>query len=233
MRQSVLNELSGSIAHELNQPLTAILSNAEAAQGLLSAQKVDRGKLGDILHDIITEDTRAADVISRVRQLLKKGDSQREAVNIDNLIDSTLALLNGELVKRKIAVDVKCSPGLAVVSGDLVQLQQVLINLLVNAMDAMTSVLPIDREIRIRANSNKDKVEIIISDRGHGLSAEIHDKLFQPFVSTKEQGLGLGLSICATILKAHSGKIAIKNNADRGAIVILTLPALNALVPAQ
>ncbi len=153
MRQSVLNELSGSIAHELNQPLTAILSNAEAAQELLNAQELDHRKLGEILNDIVVEDTRAADVIGRVRQLLKKGDRKREAINIGRLISSTLALLRGEIVKRKIAVDVDCAPRLPLVLGDAVQLQQVLINLLVNAMDAMTSNPPSEREIRIRAFS--------------------------------------------------------------------------------
>lgn len=233
MRQSVLNELSGSIAHELNQPLTAILSNAEAAQELLNAQELDHRKLGEILNDIVVEDTRAADVIGRVRQLLKKGDRKREAINIGKLISSTLALLRGEIVKRKIAVDVDCAPRLPLVLGDAVQLQQVLINLLVNAMDAMTSNPPSEREIRIRAFSESDQVRIIISDSGEGLSTEVREKLFEPFVSTKERGLGLGLSICASILKAHSGKIAIKNSADRGVTAILTLPALEAAVPAQ
>ena len=239
MRQSVLNELSGTIAHELNQPLTAIMSNAEAAQDLLSDQKgrgkmrVILGKIGDILKDIMAEDERAADVISRVRQLLKKADSKRETISINELIESTLALLHGEFVKRKIVVDVDCAPRLPSVSVDFVQLQQVLINLIVNAMDAMTSVPPIEREIRIRAFSEGDQVKIVISDKGHGLTEDIRKKLFQPFVTTKEQGLGLGLSICGTILKAHSGKISVENSADRGATAILTLPAQDALVPAQ
>ena len=122
MRQSVMNELSGTIAHELNQPLTAIMSNAEAAQDLLSDQEGRGnirdilGKIGDILKDIMAEDERAADVISRVRLLLKKGDSKRETINIDKLIESTLALLHGEFVKRKIMADVDCAPGLPSVS---------------------------------------------------------------------------------------------------------------------
>ena len=212
MRQSVMNELSGTIAHELNQPLTAIMSNAEAAQDLLSDQEGRGnnrdilGKIGDILKDIMAEDERAADVISRVRQLLKKGDSKRETITINKLIELTLALLHGELVKRKIVADVDCALGLPSVSVDFVQLQQVLINLLVNAMDAMSSVPPSEREIRIRAISERDQVKIIISDSGHGLSADIRKKLFQPFVSTKEQGLGLGLSICGSILKSTLGQ---------------------------
>ena len=171
MRQSVMNELSGTIAHELNQPLTAIMSNAEAAQDLLSDQEGRGnnrdilGKIGEILKDIMAEDERAADVISRVRQLLKKGDSKRETITINKLIKSTLALLHGELVKRKIVADVDCALGLPSVSVDFVQLQQVLINLLVNAMDAMSSVPPSEREIRIRAISERDQVKIIISDR--------------------------------------------------------------------
>jgi signal transduction histidine kinase/ABC-type uncharacterized transport system substrate-binding protein len=233
MRQSLVNELSGSIAHELNQPLSAILSNAEAAQELLNRNQVDSGKIREILTDIIEENIRASDVIGRVRRLLKTGDSKIEPISIDKLVESTLALLQGEFVKRQIMIDVDCPPKLPLISGEFVQLQQVLINIIVNAMDAMTSVSPVEREVKIQTISNGDQLKVTISDKGHGISADIREQLFRPFVSTKEQGLGLGLSICATILKAHRGKIELENNKDCGATVIITLPAQNVLEPAQ
>jgi C4-dicarboxylate-specific signal transduction histidine kinase len=233
MRQSIINELSGSIAHELNQPLTSILSNAEAAQDLLDAHKLDRAKLREILNDIVEEDSRAAEVISRVRGLLRKGNTSREAISIGALIESTLNLLKGVFVKRKIAVSVQISGELKPIFADVVQLQQVLINLLINAMDAMATVPVVERKITIGAVCDGDRVKVTISDCGRGIPEEVSDRLLQPFVSTKEKGMGLGLSICESIVKSHSGSILIKNNIDRGVTATLEFPILKVLEAAQ
>ena len=185
------------------------------------------------MNDIVQEDDRAAEVISRVRRLLQRGASKREAIDVNALLESTLTLLHGEFVRRKIIVEVDYAHSVPLVSGDSVQLQQVLINLLMNAMEAMSSEQPSDYNIKLRTVSDGRQVKVAVSDNGPGVPAEVRANLFQPFFSTKERGLGLGLSICATIAKSYGGEIVIENNADRGATASLTLPAQETLVPAQ
>lgn len=230
MRQSVLGELSGTIAHELNQPLTAILANAEAAQDLLARKTIDLRQIREIVTDIIDEDTRAGEVISRIRKLLRKGESKWEPVDLNQLIDSTLRLLHGELVKRKIRVDVAQAPSLPTISGDSVQLQQVLLNIIMNAMEAVSENPPSQRIITLTTRTNADQIEAVVTDSGHGVTSEDQAQLFQPFFTTKEHGLGLGLSICSTIVKSHGGKLSIKNGPGGGAAVLVTLPTHDILV---
>ena len=232
MRQSVLGELSGTIAHELNQPLTAILSNAETAQDLLGRKNVDLEKIQEIVADIIEEDNRAGEVISRVRKLLRKGESKSEPIDLNQMYESTLRLLHGEIVKRKINVDVALAASLPTIFGDPVQLQQVLLNVIMNAMEAMSSKAPSQRAINVTTRANGKQVEAVIVDFGQGIAVEDQSQLFQPFFTTKEHGLGLGLSICSTIVKSHGGKLSIENNAGGGATVVVALPSLETLVPA-
>jgi C4-dicarboxylate-specific signal transduction histidine kinase len=218
-----MNELSGSIAHELNQPLAAIMANAEAAAQMLQTKRADRAKLREIIDDIINEDTRAAEVVSRVRRMLKKGDTRIENISIPVLLESTIALLRAELVKRKTVTELICTGSFPLIPGDAVQLQQVFINLLMNAMEAMTDTPAAGRAIRINAQVVGDEIQISFSDHGHGIPTAIRDKLFEPFVTTKERGLGLGLSICASIIKAHGGYIEIVNNIESGATVTVNI----------
>jgi len=232
MRQSVLGELSGAIAHELNQPLTAILFNAETAQDLLGQKNIDLGKVQEIVADIIEEDTRAGKVISNVRKLLRKGEGKSELINMNQLVESTLHLLRGEFMKRKIHIDVALANNLPTISGDPVQLQQVLLNLIMNAMDAINSKAPSQRSIEVATRANGGQVEVAIVDFGQGIAAEHQTQLFQPFFTTKEHGLGLGLSVCSTIVKAHGGKLSVENNADGGATAVVALPTQDILVPA-
>jgi len=232
MRQSVLGELSGTIAHELNQPLTAILFNAETAQYLLSQKNIDQGKIQEIIADIIEEDTRAGKVISHVRELLRKGEGKSELIDLNQLVESTLHLLRGEFMKRKIHIDVALANNLPMISGDPVQLQQVLLNLIMNAMDAMNSKAPSQRSIEVATRANGGQVEVAIVDFGQGIAAEHQTQLFQPFFTTKEHGLGLGLSVCSTIVKAHGGKLSIENNVGGGATAVVALPIQDVLVPA-
>lgn len=222
-RQALMNELSGSIAHELNQPLAAILSNAEAVVQVLETKRLDRAKLREIIEDIISEDTRAAEVVSRVRRMLKKGDAKIEHISISALLESTIALLRAELARRKTPTELSCFGFFPLVFGDAVQLQQVFINLLMNAMDAMADTPAAERMIRINAHVVDDSIKVCIADCGQGIPDAIRNRLFEPFVTTKERGLGLGLSICASILKAHDGDIEIVNNAGPGATVTVTL----------
>ena len=224
MRQSMLGELSGAIAHELNQPLAAILSNAETAQDLLNRKDMDLDQVREILKDIIEDDNRAGEVIRRLRRLLRKGEGKSEQIDLNQLVESTLNLLHGELVRRRINVEVALAADMPASVGDPVQLQQVLLNLIMNAIEAMSAEPPLQRELIVRTRVAAEQIEVIIIDRGHGLTPEARAQLFQPFFTTKEFGLGLGLSICSTIVKSHGGKLTVRNNANGGTTAAFTLP---------
>jgi signal transduction histidine kinase/ABC-type uncharacterized transport system substrate-binding protein len=232
LRQSIISELSGTLAHELNQPLTAILANAETAQDLLGRKSIDLEKIQEIVTDIIEEESRASEIVSRVRKLLRKGESTSEPIDLNQLMESTLHLLRGEFTRRKINVDVGLTPNLPTISGDPVQLQQVLVNVIMNAMDAVRSKAPAQRAINITTRYNGTQIEAAIIDSGPGIATENQARLFQPFFTTKERGLGLGLSICSRIIKSHGGRLSVENNADGGAKAVLALPARDILVPA-
>ena len=224
-RVSVLGELSGSIAHEINQPLTAILSNAQAALHLLAQKAPDLAEVRDALEDIVHEDNRAGEVIRRLRNLLKKGERTAESVKLNDLINSTVGLLNSELIRRDINVKLELADNLPVTSGDPIQLQQVLLNLVMNAMDAMGKTPIAERSIVISTRGKPTaSVDVLVKDRGHGIPALANGHLFEPFYTTKEHGLGLGLTICSTIIQAHGGKLTLVNDQNGGAIAGFSLP---------
>ncbi len=225
MRVSMLGELSGGLAHELTQPLTAILSNAQAGKILLAGGKKNLEEIGNIFDDIITEDGRAGEVIHRLRGLLKKGEIKYEAIDMNELIGSTLRLLHSELIDRRIAVSDITAVELPLTKGDPIQLQQILLNLFMNAMDAMDGVTPTKRVIAVRtAITQEGGVEVRISDCGTGLPPSQEQHVFQPFFTTKKRGLGLGLPICASIMKLHGGSLSLQNNVSDGATAIFRLP---------
>src|SRR6478736_10468191 len=224
-RVSVLGELSGSIAHEINQPLTAILSNAQAALHLLAQESPDIAEIRDALEEIVHEDNRAGEVIHRLRGLLKKGQRQAEHVNINDLVRSSVSLLNGELIARDISLRLDLDHAPSLTRGDSVQLQQVLLNLVMNAMDAMASTPIAQRSILISTGgSQAGMVDVIVKDRGHGIRAKENGRLFEPFYTTKSHGLGLGLTLCSTIIQAHQGKLTLVNDERGGAIAKFSLP---------
>jgi PAS domain S-box-containing protein len=225
MRVSVLGELSGSIAHEVNQPLTAILSNAQAALHLLTKNSPDLVEIRDVLEDIVHEDNRAGEVIHRLRSLLKKGERKMESVNINDVVRSTISLLNSELIGRDISVRLDLENDELLTQGDSVQLQQVLLNLVMNAMDAMASTPMDQRSILISTRETKTgMVDVLVKDRGHGIRPKENGRLFEPFYTTKNHGLGLGLSLCSTIIKSHQGKLTLINNEGGGAVAGFSLP---------
>ena len=229
MRVSVLGELSGSIAHEINQPLTAILSNAQAALRLLGQKSPDLEEIRDALQDIVQEDNRAGEVIQRLRHLLKKGERKFESVNINDLVRSTAALLHSELIGREISIRFDLENRLFLTTGDSVQLQQVLLNLVMNGMDAMASTPADQRHILISTRGMESgSVEVRVKDRGHGIRPLENGRLFEPFYTTKEHGLGLGLAICSTIIQAHGGRLTLVNDASGGAIAMFSLPGREA-----
>jgi len=178
-----------------------------------------------VLDDIVQEDNRASEVISRLHRLLRKGESKSEPVCLNDLVTSTLRLLDSEAISRRMKIDVALEDDLPRTLGDPVQLQQVLLNLLMNAMDAMTATAPPQRVLTVGTRSVGDgTLEARISDHGRGVAEGDQSRLFQPFFTTKDRGLGLGLAICSKIVKAHGGKLRIDNNEGAGATASLTLP---------
>jgi PAS domain S-box-containing protein len=235
LRVSMLGELSGGLAHELVQPLSAILSNAEAARILLTRDPPDLNEVVEALDDIISENNRASDVIHRLRSLLKKSEARFEPADINEIVNSTLRLLHNELITRHVRVSTDLAAGPARVTGDAIQLQQVLLNLILNAIDAMNDVAPARRLITVRTRTTAaEQVQIEVSDCGVGLAPASQKRVFQPFFTTKEQGLGLGLSLCSAIVKLHGGALSLNNNnAGSGATATFTLPLLHRLEAAE
>ncbi|HET9716377.1 MAG TPA: MASE1 domain-containing protein [Pseudolabrys sp.] len=227
MRVSMLGELAGGLAHELTQPLTAILANAQAGKMLLARGlgRSNRSAIAEIFDDIVAEDGRAGEVIHRLRGMLKKGEIKHETIHMNELIGSTIQLLHSELIDRRMSVRFEKAVDLPTTRGDPVQLQQTLLNLLMNAMDATENVPPERRNIMVSTTKTDDGgVEVRICDSGIGLPPSTEVDVFQPFCTTKERGLGLGLSICTSILKFHGGALSLQNNVREGATALFRLP---------
>jgi C4-dicarboxylate-specific signal transduction histidine kinase len=221
----MLGGLSGALAHELNQPLTAILSNAQAGQRLLKKTPVDLQDLHEIFEDIEHADKRAGEVIRRLRALLKKGDAQRQPVDFSNLVHEVLELTHANLVAYNVEVITRLKEDLPRVLGDRVQLQQVLLNLIVNACDAMRSTAVARRRLTVvGAVDEVGRVRISVADCGSGLDGTDLERLFEPFVTTKEHGLGVGLSISRAVVTAHGGRLWAETNGEGGATFHVSLP---------
>jgi signal transduction histidine kinase len=224
-RVSTLGELSGSIAHEISQPLTAILSNAHAAQLLLGQSEPDLKELREILRDIVADDQRAVEVIRRLRNLLKRGEVQFQPLSANETVEEVLKLLRSELIDRGVTVHTELASGLPILHSDRVELQQVLINLIANACDAMADMPKQSRVLTIRtAADGDDFVLISVCDVGPGIAEGTLEKVFEPFFTSKANGLGLGLSVCRTMINAHGGKLWAEHNTKRGAAFHLQLP---------
>jgi two-component system sensor kinase FixL len=225
-RVTMLGELSGSIAHELNLPLSAILCNAQAAQRILANGQAHLAEVREILDDIVSEDKRASEVIRRLCLWLKKGEVQQHSLCINEVIQDVLKLVHSDLINHKVVVHCELAPCLPTITGDPVQLQQVLLNLVINACDAMAGCNIPERRLRIRTGIEDGSSAVIVSvtDRGGSIPEEKIEQIFEPFFTTKPKGLGLGLSVCHTIIAAHRGKLWAINNADCGATFHLSLP---------
>jgi signal transduction histidine kinase len=231
-RVGALGQLSGALAHELAQPLTAILSNAQAAQRYLADGRPNLDELREILADIVSDDERAGEVIRRLRALLKNGETQQQPIELNSVVHDVRRVVKSDLVTRNVSLDCQLSPGLPLVKADPIQLQQVLLNVIVNACDAMTSVDSRDRFVSITtAASEAGGVNLTIRDRGPGIDPMMLDRIFQPFVTSKTSGIGLGLSISRSIIEAHGGRIWAENDPGRGAAFHITLPAQRVHAP--
>ena len=226
-RVTQLGEMSASLAHELRQPLAAILSSAQAAQHFLGRSRPSRPKVAEMLADISQAGRHADGVIQRLHAMSRREPVAHRAVNLNDLVAETLRLLKGELAQRGVAPCLELHPALPAVHGDPVQLQQVVVNLVLNACDAMTSVSPRERRLFLDTRCVAPaRVSLVVADRGPGLAPEVVAKLFQPFQTSKSGGLGLGLAICRAIATSHLGQISGENNpGGRGAVFCLTLPS--------
>jgi len=224
-RVSTMGELAASLAHELNQPLTAILSNAQAAQRFMAAHPADLEEVRAILTDIVHDDSRAGEVIRRVRALVRKEPRQFAALDLGSIISEVVTLLHSDAILHNVRLALALTENLPQVRGDKVEVQQVVLNLLLNAFDAMNESRESEREVVVWSEPyTGDSVRVGVRDSGRGFSVEMRDKIFEPFFTTKREGIGMGLSISRSIVEAHGGRLWAENNADAGATFYFTVP---------
>ncbi len=225
-RALIVGELGSTLAHELNQPLAAILSNAQAAKRLLKQGSVNLEDIQEILTDIVADDRRAGEVIDRMRTMLKKGKGTSEVFDLNDAIKEALHLVEGERKKSGTTIDLQLAVSPLMVSAGRVEIQQVIVNLVVNALRAVASQLPGDRCIQIETASSAGLASIAIEDSGPGVSKAVERRLFQPFFSTTSSGLGMGLAISRRIIAAHDGSIKLSKGKLGGARFEATIPLL-------
>jgi signal transduction histidine kinase len=227
-RLAVAGELTGAIAHEINQPLGAILSNADTAELLLESGTDRRDELRAILADIRRDDLRASEVIRRLRALLAKNEFEREPLGLNDVVGELAPVLRAEARRRGVTLDLRPAASAATIIGDRIQIQQVLINLVLNAMDAVAEA-PEDRRAVVVAVETAGKTGVItVRDRGHGIAAEHLPKVFDSFFTTKRKGMGLGLSIVRTLVEAHGGRVRAENGPGEGTVFRVELPLAGA-----
>jgi two-component system, LuxR family, sensor kinase FixL len=223
-RVSTLGELTASLAHELNQPLTAIQSNAQTAQRLLERGGVAAGELTDILEDIVADNRRASEMIRHLRAALKKGKTAVQPLDVGELVQEVTALVLPDILKRDATLSLDLAEETPQVRGDKIQLQQVLMNLMVNSLDAMENSEGGHLWVRIRVHE-PGEVQISVEDSGPGIPGDRLEGIFEPFYTTKPEGLGMGLAICRSITRAHGGRLWVENRPEGGAAFHLRLPA--------
>jgi signal transduction histidine kinase len=223
-RYSMAGELTATIAHELNQPLGAILTNAETAELMVKSQSPDLREIGEILADIRRDDERASEVITRLRSLLKKAPFELKCIDANEVARETARLLSAWTTAREIDLTSFIAPTPLPIKGDFIQLQQVIINLVVNATDAMSSMPSSKARITISTARHGDSAVLSVSDVGPGIPVTMLKEIFEPFFTTKGKGMGMGLSIARTIVEAHGGLLSAENEAVRGATFRVRLP---------
>jgi signal transduction histidine kinase len=224
-RLSTAGELTASVAHELNQPLGAILSNAEAAEMFLATDPPALDEVRDILADIRKDDQRASEVIRRMRKLLRKQELVPKSIEINEAVEEVLRLLANDASARKVVMKLERTGGLPRVWCDPVHFQQVVLNLVLNGMEAMAELPEEKREVVVRTGpANNGTVKVAVADYGPGIPVDRLPKLFEPFFTTKKEGMGMGLSIARTIVEAHHGQIWAENNSGVGATFYFTMP---------
>jgi signal transduction histidine kinase len=225
-RVALMGEMTASFAHELNQPLTAIANTASAARRFLEHGNIDPLLLQQLLQDMVSDSQRAGEVIRGIRSLVRKDTSVHTLLSLNSVITDTVRLVSSDVLNRESVVATELDPHLPQVQGALVQIQQVLLNLIINALDAVEGLPPAERRIIISTRSDKgDVAEVTVRDFGIGLPKDSPDKVFDHFFSTKQKGMGMGLAIVRSIVEAHGGTITAENAPDRGARMVVRLPA--------
>src|SRR5690349_6126609 len=225
-RVTAMGELAASISHEVMQPLGAAVTNAQAALRWLGAQPPDLDEVRQALGGAVKDGWRAADIISRIRTLVKKEPLRKEALEVNEAIVEVMALTRGEVMKHNVSVQTQLAEGLPLIQGDRVQLQQVILNLIINAVEAMSGVREGSRELLLGTRKDaSDSVLVAVQDSGPGLTPESFERLFDSFYTTKPGGMGMGLSICRSIIEAHGGSIWATQNAGPGITVQFALPS--------
>jgi signal transduction histidine kinase len=225
-RVALMGEMTASFAHELNQPLTAIANNASAARRFLQRGNIDPVLLQQLLQDMVADSQRAGEVIRGIRSLVRKETSVQTLLNLNSVITDTVRLVGSDILNRESVVTTELDPQLPQVNAALVQIQQVLLNLIINALDAVEQLPPAERRIIVSTRSYKgDVAEVSVRDFGVGLPKDRPDKVFDHFFSTKQKGMGMGLTIVRSIIEAHGGTITAENAPDRGACIVVRLPA--------
>jgi PAS domain S-box-containing protein len=229
-RVSTLGEMAASLAHEVKQPITAAVTYALAARRWLSAEPPNFHEVNDALSLIVKEGNRAGEVVGRIRALIQKAPARKDAVEINDAVLEVIALTRTEAANNNVSVRTQLAEGLPRVQGDRVQLQQVLLNLIINAIEAMRDVGEQERELLISTRHEPDGVSVEVRDSGPGFAPADIDRVFEAFYSTKPSGVGLGLSICRSIIEAHNGRLWASPNAPRGAVFGFVAPAHPAAV---
>ena len=224
-RVATIGQLTASIAHEVNQPIGALVTNGHVALRMLGGEPPDLNQAREALEDIIKDGRRASDVIQRIRALVRKAPAQADELDINEVIVETVALARSEILRNDVVLEIQLGSGLPSVRGDRVQLQQVIMNLVMNAVEAMSSMGEETRELQIATDKDRDEhVAITVSDSGPMLEPQSLNRFFEAFYSTKPTGMGIGLSICRSIIEAHEGRIWATVNMPRGVTLHITLP---------
>jgi signal transduction histidine kinase len=223
-RLSTMGELTASLAHELNQPLTGILGNAQAAQRMLASQPVDMDELREILSDIVADDQRAGETIQRMRKLLRRTEGDIVPLDINDVIHEVAGLLKSDAIIRNLRLELNLWPAPLQVRGDQVELRQLVLNLILNAMDAMAHSRTPESAIVVTSARAGGHVHVSVQDCGEGIPPEAAEHIFDPFYTTKPNGMGMGLSIARSIVESHGGSIWMTSNADHGALFEFKLP---------
>ena len=225
-RVALMGEMTASFAHEINQPLTAISNKASAARRFLDRGNIDPALLRELLQEIAADSQRAGEVMRGIRSLVRKETSEQTLLNLNAIISDTVRLVSSDVLNRESVVTTELDPNVPAVQGTLVQIQQVLLNLIINALDAMETLPPAERRVIVTTRSDKgDVAEFTVRDFGSGLPKDRPDKVFDHFFSTKQKGMGMGLAIVRSIIEAHGGTISGENAPDRGARMVVRLPA--------
>jgi signal transduction histidine kinase len=225
-RVAAIGQLSSSIAHEVNQPLAAVLLNSDVALRWLSRATPDLARARQAIGGVTRDARRASDIIGRIRDLIRKAPPRTDLFDINDAIRDVIALIRGEASKFGVSVQTQFADGLPLVAADRVQLQQVMLNLLINAIQAMSGVADATRDLEVStADAAPEGMRVAVRDSGPGLGPDVLERLFEPFYTTKPDGLGMGLSICRSIIEAHGGRLWAIPNEPRGAVFQFTLPA--------